>query len=331
MMFLFLPSYLLMEKELRGSVKEIRKTESEITSVIRQKDIEVKNISIRLLETYNENEVAYSGRVESPHLVLSYLFSGSIRLEYEDGVNAGLHSNHQYTYFLPGNDYRLIYPAKTLISWIRVVIDMEFINDLIGRVFQLENWLLDYIENRQRFIDRKGMPLHPRVHQCLMELCRPPVDGPGREVYIAAKTMELISYNLSYDHTRDLIQVKGIAYKDLNAFIQLKDYLDYNYLASHSLKTLARDFGLNEFKLKKGFKALFGQTVFGYINSLKMQQGAMLLEKGLSVNEVADALGYTYPQHFSTAFKRHYEMSPRAFLKKRELGKVDELNRNFLH
>ena len=70
-------------------------------------------------------------------------------------------------------------------------------------------------------------------------------------------------------------------------------------------------FGLNEFKLKKGFKELFGTTVFDYLYDLKMEYAKQLLAADeVLVNEVSGMVGYRNPNHFSTAFKRKYGMNP---------------------
>lgn len=68
---------------------------------------------------------------------------------------------------------------------------------------------------------------------------------------------------------------------------------------------------LNEFKLKKGFKLLFGKSVFGYIKGLRMEHATRLLKDNkYGVEEVAYLLGYEHGQHFSTAYKKHTGVSP---------------------
>lgn len=103
-----------------------------------------------------------------------------------------------------------------------------------------------------------------------------------------------------------------ISFADAERLQAVKEYLRTEYLCpALSLHLLCRRFGLNEFKLKKGFKQLFGNTVFGFVQELKMKSArAMLVEKRMNVNEVADHLGYSSPNHFSAAFKKMYGYSP---------------------
>ena len=79
----------------------------------------------------------------------------------------------------------------------------------------------------------------------------------------------------------------------------------------HSLQSLSRAFCLNEFKLKKGFKELFGDTVFGYIHSLRMQHArSLILDEKMNINKVAGKVGYKNANHFSTAFKKQFGIAP---------------------
>ncbi|WP_339814398.1 AraC family transcriptional regulator [Zunongwangia profunda] len=84
-----------------------------------------------------------------------------------------------------------------------------------------------------------------------------------------------------------------------------------NISDTSSLLELAHRVGTNDFTLKKGFKEVFGTTVFGFWKEAKMEQARHLIaQQGKSVQEVAEALGYSNARHFSTAFKKTYGVSP---------------------
>ena len=69
--------------------------------------------------------------------------------------------------------------------------------------------------------------------------------------------------------------------------------------------------GINEFKLKQGFKQVFNNTVFGYLSDYKLNQARELLLRGnTAIKEVADSLGYSSVQHFSHAFRKKFGVPP---------------------
>ncbi|MDY0263980.1 MAG: AraC family transcriptional regulator [Sulfurospirillum cavolei] len=86
-----------------------------------------------------------------------------------------------------------------------------------------------------------------------------------------------------------------------------------------SLKVLARQCALNEFKLKQGFKELFGTTVYGFVHAKRLEKAKELLEKQeISVQEAALHVGYQSLSHFSKAFKECYGIFPSELKKERK-------------
>jgi AraC-like DNA-binding protein len=78
-----------------------------------------------------------------------------------------------------------------------------------------------------------------------------------------------------------------------------------------TIKELSRKVAINECYLKKGFKEMFGSTIFDFYQSQRMEHARYLLyEKGMSVTEVSLMLGYSSISHFSTAFKKHTGLKP---------------------
>jgi len=78
-----------------------------------------------------------------------------------------------------------------------------------------------------------------------------------------------------------------------------------------TIKELSRKVAINECYLKKGFKVMFGTTIFDFYQDQRMEHARYLLyEKGLTVSEVSAQLGYSSISHFSTAFKKHTGLKP---------------------
>jgi AraC family transcriptional activator of pyochelin receptor len=133
-----------------------------------------------------------------------------------------------------------------------------------------------------------------------------------KRMFLLAKTIELL-----------VLQAKSFAHAlEQEAFIKtdydkqritfVKEVLLKNMQTPPSLPQLALMAGVNEYKLKKGFRELFGNSVFGYLSDLRLNNGRQQLsEKNKSVSEIAFELGYSSVQHFSTAFKNKFGYSPK--------------------
>ncbi|MCR8630958.1 helix-turn-helix transcriptional regulator [Paenibacillus radicis (ex Xue et al. 2023)] len=84
-----------------------------------------------------------------------------------------------------------------------------------------------------------------------------------------------------------------------------------------SLLQLSRLVGLNDYKLKVGFKEMYGNTVFGYLREKRLEQAWLLLQEGnANVNEVSCTVGYSNPSHFAEAFRKQYGVNPGALLRR---------------
>ncbi|MDA0149871.1 helix-turn-helix domain-containing protein [Vibrio sp. LaRot3] len=88
-----------------------------------------------------------------------------------------------------------------------------------------------------------------------------------------------------------------------------KDCLLSDLSSAPTIAELAKTVGVNQCKLKKGFKELFGTSVYACFQEERMKR-AMELLKHHNVTETAVALGYSNISHFSTAFRKQYGVLP---------------------
>lgn len=98
---------------------------------------------------------------------------------------------------------------------------------------------------------------------------------------------------------------------DKERLLFARDHMLQHIELPPSLPQLARTAGINEYKLKRGFKEMFGTTVFGYLSEARLEMARVTLaENQKSATEIAFDLGYGSVQHFSNAFKKKFGVSP---------------------
>jgi AraC family transcriptional regulator len=143
--------------------------------------------------------------------------------------------------------------------------------------------------------------------------------GALENIFLNAKVHELLLYSL--DCLVDE-KVEGFACKFLEdthsreAIYNSRDILLQNIGNPITIKELSRKVAINECYLKKGFKEIFGTTIFDFYQQQRMEHAKYLLhQKGLSVTDVSALLGYSSISHFSAAFKKHTGLKPCELLK----------------
>lgn len=134
-------------------------------------------------------------------------------------------------------------------------------------------------------------------------------------IYINAQTQMLLLYSLDCmlgEKELDVINCKFLANEaDREKITRAREILIQHIGEPITIKELSRKVAINECYLKKGFREMFGTTIFDFYQSQRMEHARYLLyEKGLSVTEVSLLLGYSSISHFSTAFKKHTGLKP---------------------
>ena len=149
----------------------------------------------------------------------------------------------------------------------------------------------------------------------LQQILSCPYQGSIQQIYLEAKALELIALQsaqlLDSSEPKRSYRLKP---SDVERVHHAKALLARQLENPPSLLDLARAVGLNDCTLKRGFRQVFGTTVFGYVRQQRLKKARQLLSNSeMSVADVACAVGYSHPGYFAAAFKREFGTSPKRF------------------
>lgn len=128
-------------------------------------------------------------------------------------------------------------------------------------------------------------------------------------VYLESKILELIyeTARIKQSKSTDIF----LDSDDLESLKKAKKILVDSLQNPPSLDELAHKTAINTYKLKKGFKYLYGDTVFGFLQKHRLEVAKELLESGdISVFEASKMVGYKSTAHFSVIFKEKFGINP---------------------
>jgi AraC-like DNA-binding protein len=107
------------------------------------------------------------------------------------------------------------------------------------------------------------------------------------------------------------IKTEKIKTSEREKLAQVKAILSQNLENPPSLNEISKEIGLNTFKLKKNFKALFGVPVFKYLQNERLTLAhKMIRTQESTVQEAAWHVGYDSLSSFSNAFKKKFGYRP---------------------
>lgn len=97
------------------------------------------------------------------------------------------------------------------------------------------------------------------------------------------------------------------------------EYIHANLSEDISLDSIAQHFFMNKSYLGRIFKQVTHYTISDYINIERVRIAKLyLLRTDLSIEEISNRVGFKYASYFTRIFKKHTEVSPLQYKKKKK-------------
>mgnify|MGYP003289460298 CR=1 FL=1 len=110
---------------------------------------------------------------------------------------------------------------------------------------------------------------------------------------------ELVHSCINPSSTRILVLIRDIRY-----------YIDHNYASPVTSRDISREFHINYDYANRQFKRYTGQSIHGYLTSVRMHRAKRLLSSKVSVSQAAALVGIDDVAYFSRLFKKQTGVSP---------------------
>jgi AraC family transcriptional regulator len=160
---------------------------------------------------------------------------------------------------------------------------------------------------------RRPVPFNEELTGVLLSILNHSYSDSLENIFVNAQAHMLLLHTLELlDGTDDISHAPFLSHPGEREKIeQAREWLIEHIGEPITIKELSRKVAMNECYLKKGFRVMYGTTIFDFYQSQRMEHARYLLhEKGLSVTDVSMLLGYSSISHFSTAFKKYSGLKP---------------------
>ena len=142
------------------------------------------------------------------------------------------------------------------------------------------------------------------------------LSGYARHMFFRAKALEILALSVDVlisEHAQPDYIEHRISKSDFEQLQVARRILQTDFSVALKISDLAGRIGMNESRMMQLFKRLFGETVFDFSQRARMEFAAKLLEAtDRPITDIAYDVGYDYPSNFTTAFKRHFGIPPKA-------------------
>ncbi|WP_437969334.1 AraC family transcriptional regulator [Sorangium sp. So ce260] len=188
-------------------------------------------------------------------------------------------------------------------------IDRARLGELLGT--QVLPAAVERVLSSPRAYPSDAQPVVPALFQLIDEIAHCDARGPSRQLYLEAKGLELLAVMVDRLEELERAAASALSAHDVDRLERARQIVLARMDDPPSLPDLARQAGLNEAKLKAGFRTLFGDTVYGYLRHRRLDEAHRLLrQRRYSVSEVAARVGYINPSKFAAAFRERFGVPP---------------------
>lgn len=222
-------------------------------------------------------------------------------------------SNVHNIIYTPFYDGQLELEHYTNIKMLEVNLSPAFFSRLAPESFPLFKNFHTAIHNKSpALLSRHNQHITPQMLWVINQMTTCTRKGAMKKLFLEARILDLFMMQVEqFELYQGFDKIPSLKKGDIPKIHYAKHLLLENLHQPLSIVELARSAGINDFKLKKGFKEIFGTTVFGFIHETRMQNAKEKLLGGeMNISEVADYTGYKNRTHFTTAFKKKFGFLP---------------------
>ncbi len=153
----------------------------------------------------------------------------------------------------------------------------------------------------------------PEMQTAISKIFQTQFKNSERLLFLKSQILELLSHYFTLiNSSKDPILNEN----ETGKIQEAKEIIIKNIDKPPTLGELSKLIGMNNNKLKKNFKQVFGVSVFKYLQEQRLQKAYHLLDKKeMNVQEVAWYVGYDSLSSFSNAFRKKYGFRPSSVLK----------------
>lgn len=151
------------------------------------------------------------------------------------------------------------------------------------------------------------------IANALSDIINPPMEGRFLPIFAECKVIEVISLMLNDIHAgnQGCGRPSSLTTAEVARLYNVRDLLNASTSDPPPLIQLAHDHGFTHNKLNKGFRELFGSTVYEYVRAIRLEKAReMLLSGDRNVTEACYGVGYSNISHFAKIYRQQYGESP---------------------
>ncbi len=223
-------------------------------------------------------------------------------------------TGNKLQYFTKNDEISVEVLEQKTFDFFSIIMSKEFYFNLIDKSNKLHESFVNKITKEQATaLSEALLPLNHDMRRIVTDIRNCTRKGYFLRLCIDIKITELLMLQLEQFHNINvaITEKTPISNDDRKKLTKAKEIIDNQYAPPPTISQLALMVGVNENKLKVGFKLLFNTTIHTYALKVRMLRAKDLVkEKKYLIQEIALKLGYKNTSHFSSSYKKYFGYLP---------------------
>ncbi|MUM78820.1 helix-turn-helix domain-containing protein [Pseudodesulfovibrio sp. F-1] len=292
-------------------------TQSQPPANIQTQTIEIQNeIRMTVQRGIGGAQVKYEPTEQTSHMIeIGFNLGGPIQsVLYSDNRAQAQVSNHGQAHiaFYPGCSGLAQYCKGQPVCYLSFIISISLFEYYFDTLIM---YVKEQMQERKSLCHTIFSPITADMKFVLQQMMLCPVQNKAKGLFYEGKALELVSYLRQTTNKERSCLKLTLTDEDREKMWEAKSILDDSIESPPSVQQLSQLIGVNEFKLKNGFRLVHGITPYRYLADQRLEKARNLLcEQKMNVSEVAFEVGYSSLSHFSKIFRSKYGVSPHEYM-----------------
>lgn len=271
------------------------------------------NVMLVIYDTIFNHDMITEFDLSDEYFEIEYCVDGCLKFSEDKVGDTCLYSNDLSISTSRETCGKVINFAGQKYQGISITTDKSAISSYFGSSgIKLWEDTIEKLENDLRNKYYRGIKVSPELSNIFLQIFNCKLPHRSKILFLESKVMELLSKIASYEildtYETDQVQLDEF---EISQIKKIPAILMENLFELPTIDIISKQLAINKNKIVKGFKAIYGETIFRYHRKMSLQRASMLLlDTDKTISEIALDLGYSNPSNFCYAFKKEFNITP---------------------
>lgn len=237
----------------------------------------------------------------------------SLEMKYNEGSSVPFSQSSNSAVQVTTNDFSstIRFPAKSTIQYMVIGITASKLKTLFS-IEHSNTTIKTITTEKASFLFFESLSVEMKL--LLKNITHTTKNDILGDFYVQIKSLELLYLLFRRLSIREDKKHRSINNADAEKLMMIRNEILSDLSSPPVLMELASMAAMSETKLNQLFKQTFGDSIYNYFQTARMEEAAFLLKHAnFSVSETGYELGFSNLSHFSRLFKKHFGITPKRY------------------